>query len=257
MGPRANFHLFALPSMVFALLDALAWEALQFDATLRHSVSQTNGVVVAWLSARDGVEATPAHPFGNGWASPTFTGNGVSFLSASWQAAPLSFECSQTGLVSRVFVVADAEAAAPHATLLDALSPLRLSPPAEDGLVYFPTSSVLSSMSLEIDFTRNNVFSRGLHTYEAAFFEPCPLGGIYLGGNPATPIWRRSWNGSVREVIFLSPQATAAEAVAVRSYLSKKWRTGRYASHLPDEPVILHSLGVRTGMLYGSQMLVR
>lgn len=112
-------------------------------------------------------------------------------------------------------------------------------------------------MYLEIDFEQNNVFSRGLHTYEVSFLEPCPLRGIYLGGNPATPVWRRSWGGSVREVVFLSPQATADDASAVRSYLSKKWRTGRYASRLHDEPARLHSLGIRTGTLYGSQMLVR
>ena len=237
---------------------ALAFTALQFDATVSRSVSRTGGAVTAWVSTRGGVIASPSHATGCGWNAPQYdAGGGIDFLAASGVASPLSFALSETGLVSRAFIVADGGYAAFCSTLLDAPCPLRLFAEDEDGTVHFATSSVLSTAELSIDFAQSTEYTSGPHLYELALATPCPLCDLYIGGCPATPAWNRNWNGTVREAVLLSPSATAADAAAVRSYLSKRWNIGRYRSGMPDEPGTLHALGIRTGGVYGSMLIMR
>ena len=238
--------------------EALAFTALQFDATVARSVSRTDGAVMAWVSTHQGVIARPCHATGSGWTSPQYDRDGsIDFFSATGVASPLSFPQSESGLVSRVFIVADGFDAATYRTLLDAPCPLRLMPADGDAAGHFATSSVLSSIALAIDYAQTTAYSSGLHLYEIALADPCPLNDLYLGGNPATPAWNRSWNGSVREVIFAAPSMTATEASVIRSYLSKRWETGRYRSGESDELAMLRALGIRTGGVYGSMLIMR
>lgn len=250
MNPQPQSTFLGFLAVIFAAANCMAWDALQFDADLARSVLLTNEGVANWASTRGGIAAALGHPSGSGWTLPQYDGTGVLFDSPGGIATPLSFDQSQTGLVSRVFIVADGAEAVPYATLLDAPCPLRLMPAYEGGAICFSTSSVLSSLSLGIDFAPGCLYSQGLHTYEVDFATPCPLNSLYVGGSPATPAWGREWGGSVREAVFLSLRATAADAAAVRAYLSKKWRTGRFSSSLPDEPARLRALGLKTGTLY-------
>ncbi len=122
----------ALPLLLCG--GALAFTALQFDATASRSVSRTDGAVIAWVSTRGGIVANPCHATGCGWNAPQYdTGGGIDFLAASGVASPLSFGLSETGLVSRAFIVADGGDAAFCSTLLDAPCPLRLFTEDEDG----------------------------------------------------------------------------------------------------------------------------
>ena len=249
-------QLFAL-SIIFCG-GALAFNALQFDATASRSVSLTDGAVTAWVSTRGGVVANPCHAAGSGWTSPQYDRDGaIDFFSATGAASPLSFPQSESGLVSRVFIVADGFDTATYRTLIDAPCPLRLISADGDAAGHFATSSVLSSISISIDYAQATAYSSGLHLYEIALADPCPLNDLYLGGSPATPAWNRSWNGSVREVIFAAPSMTATEAFVVRSYLSKRWETGRYRSGESDELSTLRALGIRTGGVYGSMLIMR
>ena len=259
MPSAVNLIRSLLPAVVAALSFCgvvFAFTALQFDAEVSWNVTRANGAVSAWVSTRGGVAAAPCHTNGGGWASPQYSGGMVDFSATGGVASPLSFAQTETGLVSRAFIVADG-AASPLATLLDAPCPLRLLPADGDEAVHFATSSVLSSVALSIDFAPSTEFSPGPHVYEIELASPCPLRDLYLGGNPATPMWHRGWNGSVREVIFVSPSATAADAAVIRAYLSKRWGTGRYRSGVADERATLHSLGIRTGGVYGSALILR
>ncbi len=237
---------------------AMAFSALQFDASASRSVSRTGGAVSAWASTRGGVIASSCHVPGCGW-SPPFYGGGesIDFIAASGVASPLSFSLTETGLVSRVFIVADATDAAFCSTLLDAPCPLRLFSSEEEAAFYFATSSVLSTFALSIDFAPSMGFAPGPHLYEVRLDEPCPLNELHIGGNPATPAWNRNWNGSVNEVIFTAPSTTETDAMAIRSYLSKKWRIGRYRSGVGDELAVLRALGIRVGSVYGSMLIMR
>ena len=102
-------------------------------------------------------------------------------MAASGVASPLSFALSETGLVSRAFIVADGGNAAFCSTLLDAPCPLRLFAEDEDGTVHFATSSVLSTLALSIDFTPGTAYSAGPHLYELKLASPCPLCDLYIG----------------------------------------------------------------------------
>ena len=125
---------------------AMAFSALQFDATVSKSVSRTDGAVTAWISSRGGVIARPCHTNGMYWSAPQYDGKGVvGFSAASDTASPISFPLTETGLVARTFIVADGDGAAFGSTLLDAPCPLRLMPSEEDGAFHFATSSVLST----------------------------------------------------------------------------------------------------------------
>ena len=261
MMPLANKSMrLPLLAAVLSLLCgwARAFTALQFDASSQRSVSRTDGAVTAWVSTHGGIVATPCHQTGNGWTSPQYSRSGaIDFFSATGVASPLEFPESETGLVSRVFIVADGFDAATYRTLLDAPCPLRIMPEDGDEAGLFCTSSILSSVALSIDFAPSRVFSSGLHLYELEMAAPCPLNDLYIGGNPATPAWHRSWNGSVREIIFAAPALTAADAAVIRSYLSKRWEIGRYRSGSPDELATLRALGIHTGGVYGSMLIMR
>ena len=237
---------------------AFAFSALQFDATASRSVSRTGGAVTAWVSTRGGVVANPCHPTGYGWNAPQYDADGgIDFLAASGVASPLSFGLAETGLVSRAFIVADGSYAAFCSTLLDAPCPLRLFTEDEDGTVHFATSSVLSTLAHSIDFAPGTAFSAGPHLYEIRLDEPCQLNELHIGGNPATPAWNRNWNGVVGEVVFTAPTATETDAAAIRAYLSKKWGIGRCRSGMTDELATLRALGIRTGGVYGSMLIMR
>ena len=246
----------ALPLLLCG--EAQAFTALQFDATVSRSVSRTDGAVTGWVSTHGGVVANPCHTNGCGWNAPQYdAGGGIDFLAASGVASPLSFGFAETGLVSRAFIVADGGYAAFCSTLLDAPCPLRLFAEDEDGTVHFATSSVLSTLALSIDFAPGTVYSAGPHLYEIRLDVPCPLNELHIGGNPATPAWNRNWNGVVGEVVFMAPAATETDAAAIRSYLSKKWGIGRYRSGMADELAALRALGIRTGGVYGSMLIMR
>ena len=237
---------------------ALAFTALQFDATASKSVVRMDGTVTAWVSTRGSVIANPSHATGNGWSAPQYNADGgIDFLATSSVASPLSFGLAETGLVSRAFIVADGGNAAFCSTLLDAPCPLRLFAEDEKGTVHFATSSVLSTLALSIDFAPGTAYSTGPHLYEIHLGEPCPLNQLHIGGNPATPAWNRNWNGSVGEVVFTTPSVTEADAAAIRSYLSKKWGIGRYRSEMTDELAALRAIGIRTGGVYGSMLIMR
>ncbi len=253
---RGHLILAVLPA--FFCGGALAFTALQFDATASKSVSRTGGAVTAWVSTHGGVVANPCHATGCGWNAPQYNADGgIYFVAASGVAAPLSFALSETGLVSRAFIVADGEYAAFCSTLLDAPCPLRLFAEDEDGTVHFATSSVLSTLALSIDFAPGTTYSTGPHFYEIHLDEPCPLNELHIGGNPATPAWNRNWNGVIGEVVFTAPSVTETDAAAIRSYLSKKWGIGRYRSGMTDELAVLRALGIRTGGVYGSMLIMR
>ena len=159
--------------------------------------------------------------------------------------------------MARAFIVADGAGASFGSTLLDAPCPLRLMPSEEDGAFHFATSSVLSTVGISIDFAQTTEYTPGPHLYEMELAVPCPLCDLYIGGCPATPAWNRNWNGTVREAIFVSPTATATDAAAIRSFLSKKWEIGRYRSGMSDEPATLRALGIKTGGVYGSMLIMR
>ena len=238
--------------------EAVAFTALQFDATVLKSVSRTDGAVTAWVSTRGGVTANPSHATGYGWNAPQYDADGgIDFLAVSGVASPMSFGPAETGLVSRAFIVADGGDAAFCSTLLDAPCPLRLFSEDEDGTVHFATSSVLSTLSLSIDFAPGTAYSVGPHLYEIGLDEPCQLNELHIGGNPATPAWNRNWNGVVGEVVFTAPSVTETDAAAIRSYLSKKWGIGSYRSGMADELATLRALGIRTDGLYGSMLIMR
>ena len=256
LRPFRQFFFTAL-SLLFSG-GALAFTALQFDATASKRVLRMDGSVTAWVSTRGGVVANPCHATGYGWNAPQYdAGGGIDFLAASGVASPLSFGSAQTGLVSRAFIVADGGDAAFCSTLLDAPCPLRLFSEDEDGTVHFATSSVLSTLALSIDFAPGTVYSAGPHLYEIRLDEPCPLNELHIGGNPATPAWNRNWNGVVGEVVFTAPSVTETDAAAIRAYLSKKWRLGKYRSGIADELAVLRALGIRVGSVYGSMLIMR
>ncbi len=252
-----RFAIFVAFLSVLVCGGAMAFSALQFDASASRSVSRTGGAVVAWISSRAGVVASTCHPTGHGWTAPSYCGGSIDFLTASGVASPLSFPLTETGLVSRVFIVADATDAAFGSTLLDAPCPLRLSSSEEDAAFHFATSSVLSTFGLSIDFAQSTEYTPGPHLYEIRFDEPCQLNELHIGGNPATPAWNRNWNGSISEIIFTAPTTTETDAEAIRSYLSKKWRIGRYRSGMGDELAALRALGIRVGSVYGSMLIMR
>lgn len=256
MAVRKRRSLYSILVLFPALTTATS--ALQFDSTFRPSLSVSNGCVAAWTATSGAVAATPCHDGPNGWGCASITPDGISFArSTNSVPSPLGFPDSETGLVSHVFIAAESNGAHFGMTLLDAPCPIRIFPSGDGPAHHFATSSVLSSLALSIDFFPETSFATGAHIYEIEMAEACPLRDIYLGGSPASPAWNRGWDGTIAEAIFVSPLATDEELAAIRSYLSLKLGIGSPPTCSSEKSAILRAMGIRTGNLYGTRLLVR
>jgi hypothetical protein len=172
--------------------------------------------------------------------------------------SPLQFPASATTLVSRAFLVANGTNATSLATLLDAPVPVRLSPKFFAGDTwYFEPSNVMGTASVTIDAAESDAWPLvdGLHLVEIAFGTPCSVSELYLGGNPATPDWNRSWEGGIAEFILLDGSITTEKLPVLRAYLGLKWSLP-YDFQTPENArALLARLGIKSDPLYSSILL--
>lgn len=242
----------------FAPTFGFATSAIQFDASRSQSIIISNGSVNAWNAYRRSESMVPCHSNNCAWAAPSYAGAAFYFSSEQNCTAPFAFDSSATSIVSRVFVVADSSVAMPLTTLVDVPCPLRVAPFFDSSDSHtFSTVNVLGTTSLLIDNAESDLYSTGLHLYELTLSTPCQLNEIYVGGNPATPAWRRSWNGSVHEVVFVAGTPSPVETNAIQDYLSKKWGLPGPVSRGRDHYSIICDLGLRPGKMYSSTIIFR
>ena len=78
--PQSKRLVFFAALSILACGGAMAFSALQFDASFSRSVSRTDGCVVAWVSTSGGVIANPCHTNGSGWAAPQYDSRGIVVL---------------------------------------------------------------------------------------------------------------------------------------------------------------------------------
>lgn len=214
-----------------------------------------------WRAARGMAVLRPVHAPTNGWCAATTDRGGVSFaLSGEGAVSPLAFEAATTDMVSRVWVVADCMEARPWSTLLDAPCGASLAPRAFPwDEASFAASTGLGSVSVAVDGTADAPMPPdGVpHLVEIAFDPPVAATELYLGGHPATPAWDRSWRGRVFEALFCFGDAAAEDAAAVRSYLSLRHGLQLGVAPPPDIAGRLHDLGVDSGALYPTLVIMR
>ena len=181
-----------------------------------------------WRATRDGAELSAVHPATNGWAAAFADRGGVSFAATNGVASPLEFDLATTGMVARALIVADCTEAQAWRALLDAPSGAMLAP------------------------------ANGTpHLVEVAFPEPVAASELYLGGHPATPAWNRAWQGRVFEALFCFGEPSSTDADALRSYLSLRWALGLPFPSTPDIAARLRTLGVDSGSLYATILILR
>ena len=246
-------------SALVAALAASANAAIQFDASFGPSLETNGDDVVSWVSTSGEAAIHPCHGATNGWTLARIAENGVDFSGTpAGVATPLCFQDSATGMVGRVFAVADCVAPSALSTIVDAPVPVRVSAPLFDADGFkVEATNALGAAYVELDGVQDGAVGAGRHVVEVAFDDPCEMRGIFIGGCPATPAWHRSWNGTIREVVLLPPGATGEELATVRAYLAKKWDMARRPSGLANELFIAKRLGLRVGSLYGSVLMVR
>lgn len=248
-----------LPAILCATLPLLGLcGVFQFDASRDGCVAATGGVVTAWHSANGNATAVLCHEPVNGWSAPSPAQDAISFDSPDGSVSPLSFDETMTAAVARVFAVADCTRFSDNATLIDAPCPIRLAPsPFAETPASLVTSNALGSLSISVDASATNILASGLHLVEAEFPAQIMLCDLSIGGSPATPAWQRGWCGSVREIILTDGAESENECAAIRSYLAKKWGLAPCPSGVENENAILRALGIRTGMVYGSLLIMR
>ena len=214
-----------------------------------------------WPSTRGTAALRPVHAPTNGWCAATPDRGGVSFaLSGEGPVSPLAFDAVATGMVSRVWVVADCTEARPWSTLLDAPTGASFPPrpfPWEEAS--FAASNALGSVSVSVDGEPDAPMPLDgtPHLVEIAFPEPVAATELYLGGHPATPAWDRSWRGRVFEALFCFGDMAAEDAAAVRPYLSLRHGLGLGFAPPPDIAARLRNLGVDSGALYPTLVIMR
>ena len=215
---------------------------------------------VEWRATRGGTTLSAVHPATNGWAAAFAEECGVSFVATNGVASPLEFDPATTGSVTRVLLIADCTEARPWSTLLDAPVGAALEPRAFDwNVVRFATSNCLGGVEVSVDGVAGAAMpTNGTpHLVEVAFPEPVAADELYLGGHPATPAWNRAWQGRVFEALFCFGDPSATDADALRAYLSLRWALGLSFPSEPDIAARLRALGVDSGSLYATILILR
>ncbi len=211
-------------------------------------------------ATRDGAELSAVHPATNGWVAAFADRGGVSFAATHGVASPLEFDLATTGMVARALIVADCTEAQAWRALLDAPSGAMLAPRAFAWeTVRFASSNCLGAVSVSVDGVAGAAMpTNGTpHLVEVAFPEPVAASELYLGGHPATPAWNRAWQGRVFEALFCFGEPSSTDADALRSYLSLRWALGLPLPSTPDIAARLRTLGVDSGSLYATILILR
>ena len=251
-----RFHTFPLLLFSFA---AFAGPAIQFCADRPQKVTVESSGVAVWTSMDGDWSLVPVHTNDIGWCAPSYSARSVRFgLCDTNTVSPLQFPASATTLVSRAFLVANGTNATSLATLLDAPVPLRLSPRFFAGDTwYFEPSNVLGTASVTIDAAESDAWPlmEGLHLVEIAFGAPCTASELYLGGNPDTPDWNRSWDGGIAEVILLDDSVAPETLPVLRAYLGLKWSLPFDFETPNNARAILTQLGIRSDPLYSTFLM--
>ena len=213
-----------------------------------------------WRATRGGATLAAVHPATNGWVVAFADRGGVSFAGTNGVASPMEFNNAPTGAVAWVLIVADCTEARPWSALLNAPVGAAFAPRAfEWDLVRFTTSNCLGAVSVSVDGVAGAAMpTNGTpHLVEIAFPEPVAADELYLGGHPATPAWRRSWQGRVFEALFCFGEPSATDTDALRAYLSLRWALGLSFPSAPDIAARLQALGVDSGSLYATILILR
>ena len=213
-----------------------------------------------WHATRGGAVLVSVHPATNGWAAAFADHGGVSFVATNSVASPFKFDPAPTGAVARVLIVADCTEARPWSALLDAPVGAAFAPRAfEWDLVRFATSNCLGAVSVSVDGVAGAAMptNETPHFIEIAFPEPVAADELYLGGHPATPAWNRAWQGRVFEALFCFGEPSAVDTDALRAYLSLRWALGLSFPSAPDIAARLRALGVDSGPLYATILILR
>ena len=213
-----------------------------------------------WRAARGGAALGAVHSATNGWTAAFEDRGGVSFAATNVVASPLEFNPATTGMVARALIVADCTEARSWSALLDAPSGAALAPRTfEWDLVRFATSNCLGAAEVSVDGVLGAAMpTNGTpHLVEVAFPEPVAASELYLGGPPATSAWNRAWQGRVFEALFCFGEPSSTDADALRSYLSLRWALGLPFPSTPDIAARLRTLGVDSGSLYATILILR
>lgn len=232
---------------LFASLTAHSGQVWQYGFEPQ-SVATTNGGMVVECYGLCGPALVPLHGATNGWATPSITGDAVSFGEAS---APLAFPDDATQEISRVFIVATATNIQDHSTLLFGKSSL-----------WFKSGSLGWALDMDAaEIQTNGAAAANVSAYtpflaEVAFDTPMEARDVFFGGHPATPLWRRGWLGSIEEIALAPGDIAAEDLSAIRSYLALHWSLPLDVGSPPDAYTRLKRLGMNTHGLYRTLLLM-
>ena len=278
---------------LMAMSVALAAHAgvTQFDASRENTFTlAAGGAVAEWRSVRGGAALTPFHGALNGWGAAmrpvppppwavppperrgrvSFAGGGASVpspmmftdggLEGEQGGASASLRTPSPAPVSAVFAVVRCEAAASLTTLFDTPVDVRLKP-KETVLPAWAFSEEQNENAAEYrvngvptaDFKPSPAFQLA----EVSFDVPQTLGGIFLGGSVPSPAWKRQWRGEVAEIIIFPSAPSPQERNAVHHYLALKYAIPVAYSGDPATPALLRDIGVATGSIFSTAIIVR
>ena len=253
---------------VALLMIPSALATVQFDALRRDTFILSGDTVQEWRAVKSGAALTPLHGSSNGWETavrlaPYGEKAAVSFTDSNGNAvpSPMTFGEDDDTPVSTVFAVIKCTTPAQLSTLIDAPTvDIRLTAKptvlpsfkfSEEQLGYTATYRVNGTATASL------TPSSSYQLVEVLFSSPLELSDIFVGGSVAVPSWKRNWRGEIAELLFLPSPPSPQERNAVHHYVSRKWGvavpyTPNYAS-----PALLSALGVSTGDIFSTVIIVR
>ena len=234
-----------------ATVQAMCW---QFDAT--HVADD-----LIWPSEGGEAALRPVHGGSNGWSHAGTTvevARGVRRGVVSFEegSSPFEFSESATNFVREVWAVVRCREAAGLATLLDAPVDARF-----EARVFEEEALRLQDEQLgnRSGYRVNGVAQRELaaaeelQLVEVVFETPVRMNEIFVGGAAASWRWGRGWRGEIGELMFFERELSPAEREAVGDFVALKWGVAAGKMNVG----VLWELGIRTGSLYSTLLMVR
>ncbi len=249
--------------LCFALVAMASGRALQFDAGRSATLSFEAGNRIAeWHSASGSATLTPVQGASNGWTHAVLEIGSDGKRSVDFgtveSASPL-YVTNADFAAYYAFAIVRCEEPSDLATLIDAPCSTRFAP-----VLWHDSRWKLSPLQLEetasyaVNGIETNAFTgaESFQLVEVFWDTAVALSEIFIGGSPASPGWKRTWPGTLGELILLEDIPDKEERLALQLYAALKWGIPIEAE-IPDAPFILRNLGVSSGNIFTSVIIIR
>jgi len=258
-----NWKRYCTAILILALTVMAVGDALQFDAGRSATLSlAADNRVAEWCSVTRDATLIPVQGASNGWEHAVLEigsdGKRSIDFGTPESTSPLH-ATNTTFSACYAFAIVRCETPSDLATLIDAPCSTRFAPVLwHDSRWKLSPLQLESTASYAVNGIETNAFTgaESFQLIEVFWDDPVLLSEMFIGGPPASPEWKRTWPGTLGELILLEDIPDREERLALYRYAALKWGIPLEVES-PDAPFILRNLGVSSGNIFTSVIIIR